>query len=209
MEPNTGRIEEYRALRAEIGANDRLMQTMSLCMGFAMLAWAVGYVAFGTTSIQTRASGAAALLGDMAGLDELSKAAVPLVLAPALLACAYFQMVLHKLEGTLRIAAYLRVMIEPRVPGLAWETRLAGPASPYHGLNGPHVYFLALGLGASLWSGLLSFRDRPEFAVVMVPLFLCLAYGFWRIYSFRTATIGPDGFEAQFRRIAAREQDQA
>lgn len=209
MEPNAGRIEEYRALRAEIGANDRLMQTMSLGMGFAMLAWAVGYVAFGTTSIQTRASGAAAMLDQMVGLAELSKAALPLVLAPALLACAYLQMILHKLEGTLRIAAYLRVMIEPHVPGLAWETRLAGPASPYHGLNGPHTFFLALGLGASFWAGLLSFKDRPEFAFVMVALVFCLAYGVWRIAGFRSATIGPEGFEAQFRRIAAREQDQA
>jgi len=96
-----GAREEYRSLRAEISQNDRLIQGFHVAMTL--------FVAI---------AGLGALTADRV------EARAGLVLGLVFATITYLHLVLHKIEGIVRIAAYLAVFHERPGTGPNWENRM-------------------------------------------------------------------------------------
>lgn len=121
-----GLWEEYRYLRAEIAANDRMCQWLTGVTTALLLALLCLFTA-------------------EAPSDYLLYGAWGVYLV-------YLQMLLRKYEGTARVASYIAVFLEPKLAGLGWEGRLRAHPAPKIGFlsralrwaRGPEVLLLFL-----------------------------------------------------------------
>ncbi len=133
MEEREGLLEEYRTLRTEILQNDRVCQGLSVsALALISLSWAA-----------------------MVWSGEFL-----LAVLPSAIYLAYLQLLLHKYEGTYRIATYLAAFLEPKIPGLGWETRLRRQREGA----------TAAGFWAGVWSIealLMILAAAPAFALVL------------------------------------------
>lgn len=131
-----GLLAEYKTLRDEIlSAKGRRLQTVSLTVGaFGAILSIVAGTVLGS-SIQSTATQLAISLGGAVALYG--------IVIPSQI------MTRHLQQSIQRTGAYIRVFIEPRVPGLNWETRWNAHKSQ-HGLPkglggiGGIYYFLSL-----------------------------------------------------------------
>lgn len=105
-----GLLEEYRTLRSEIlNAQGRRLQTISLTVGaFGVILSVTAGAVLGSdiTSPETR------LLVSIGGAVALYA-----VLIPSLI------MIISTQQTVQRLGEYIRIFIEPRIPGLNWEHR--------------------------------------------------------------------------------------
>jgi len=110
MEEREGLLAEYKTLRDEIlSAKERRLQTVSLTVGAcgAILSIIAGAV-LGSNSLSTKAQLAVTIGGSIALYG---------IVIPSQIMTRHLQQTIHRTGG------YIRVFIEPRVPGLNWENR--------------------------------------------------------------------------------------
>jgi hypothetical protein len=130
-----GLLEEYKTLREEIlSAKGRRLQTVSLTVG-----------AFGAML--------SIIAGAVLGSDVLSDKQLAIAVGGGIalygLVIPSQIMTTHLQQTIQRIGGYIRVVIEPRVPGLSWENRWEAHKSDHKlpkglgGISGIY-YFLAL-----------------------------------------------------------------
>jgi hypothetical protein len=144
-----GKLAEYQTLRQEILQNDKMIQVMSLVALFGIL------IPLGFSGFMHR--------------PDL------LVFCPVVY-FIYLQMVMHKLEGTVRIASYISVFLEPELPGLGWETSLAQLRDKIKGMPGipTHTILLYISvLGAAIPS-LFFLRNPATFLTIGIALFVSI-----------------------------------
>jgi hypothetical protein len=180
---------EYQSLRSEILQNDKLCQFLSVA-GLLLL----------TASF---------------GVYLWSGGLVELLYFPPLIYFAWLQLMLHKYEGTVRIASYLATFIEPGCDCLGWETRLAtlrdlAPAESSLGrffgrLFRIEVLLLFITTLGTLRLALLDLLGWTQILPILACLLLVFAASLYQIYRLSSKADPGGGFEAQWRLLKERE----
>lgn len=172
MDELEGKLAEYESLRNEIAQNDALIQKLNL-FGFWAVVLPLIFFAYHRDN--------------------------EVLILPPVAFYVYLQMVAHKLEGTFRIAGYLGVYLEPEIPGLAWESRLArlrGKLKPLPGLP-THVALLWVAtIGTTVPS--LTASSGPHALLSLVTALVVLFLSLRQIRALNRLS-GPDGFAKAWR----------
>jgi hypothetical protein len=172
MDEKDGLLAEYQTLRAEILQNDQLIQRMSM---FAFWAIAAPLAAF---SFKTPMS--------------------ELLVLPPVAYLIYLLMVTHKLEGTVRIATYISKFIEPKVPGLGWETRIRKLNGGMPGVP-THVGLLLMATVGTLIPSITAAKGPHRYAAMGIAIIVFL-YSVWQLGALKKLA-GPEGFAAAWAQL--------
>lgn len=172
MEGLDGKLAEYESLRGEISQNDALIQKINI-FGF----WAV----------------VLPLIIYAYHRDN------ELLILPPVAYFVYLQMVAHKLEGTFRIASYISTFLEPEIPGMEWESRLAllrGKLSPLPSLS-THTALLFVATAGTIVPSITASAPPHSYisAGVAALVFFWSAY---QIFALKELA-GPEGFAKAWR----------
>lgn len=169
-----GKLAEYESLRNEIAQNDALIQKFNM-FGFWAVVLPLVFFAYHRDN--------------------------EILIVPPVAYYLYLQMVAHKLEGTFRIAAYISAFLEPEIPGLAWESRLArlrGKLRPLPGLP-THVALLWVAfIGTAVPS--LTASSGPHALLSLLAALVVLFLSLRQIRALNRLS-GPDGFAKAWREV--------
>lgn len=163
-----GLLEEYKTLRAEIlAAQGRRLQTVSLSIGiFGVIFSIVANTLLGSnmrmrdTQLIIAVGGSIALYG---------------IVIPGSI------MIINLQRSIQRIGSYIRVFIEPKIPGLNWENRLVTFKKKEHlsrgmlGISGIYYFLSLLPLSFPLY--VLIQKATSWFLILILVPFIC-----WSLY---------------------------
>jgi|GEM_PF-2217500 len=178
MDELEGKLAEYESLRNEISQNDALIQKVNI-FGF----WAV----------------VLPLLFFAYHRDN------EVLILPPVAYFVYLQMVVHKLEGTFRIAGYLATFLEPQIPGMGWESRLAllrGKSSTLPGVP-THTALLIVAVVGTLVPSVTASSAPHAFISGAAAVAVLL----WSIAQIRALNelSGPNGFAKSWKELREKE----
>jgi len=163
-----GLLAEYKALRDEIlAAKGRRLQTVSLTVGAcgAILSITAGAVL--GSNIASAASQLAVAIGGSIALYG--------IVIPSQIMTSHLQQTIHRTGG------YIRVFIEPRVPGLNWESRWAVHKTQHQlskGLGGIGGIFYFLTFLPLLLPLYIVSQSTPNWPLI----FVLVPFAFWSLY---------------------------
>lgn len=167
MDGLEGKLAEYESLRGEISQNDALIQKINI-FGFWAIVLPLIFFAYHRDN--------------------------EVLILPPIAYFVYLQMVAHKLEGTFRIAGYISTFLEPEIPGMEWESRLAllrGKLKPLPSLS-THVTLLLVATAGTIVPSITA-SSAPH---AYISACIAVIVFFWSAYQILTLKelAGPNGF---------------
>jgi len=178
MDELEGRLAEYESLRGEISQNDALIQKINI-FGFWAIVLPLIFFAYHRDN--------------------------EALILPPIAYFVYLQMVAHKLEGTYRIAGYISLFLEPEIPGLKWESRLAllrGKLTPLPSLS-THVALLFVATAGTIVPSITASSGPHSYISGGIAALVF----FWSVYQILSLNdlAGPNGFAKAWKE--AREEE--
>jgi len=167
-EERDGLLDEYRSLRSEIQSTQgQRMQILSLTVGaFGVILSISGSVVLGSESITP----AGRLLVAVGGAIALYAIVIPSLI-----------MMLAAQQAIQRLGEYIRIFIEPRVPGLNWEKRWRNfkLRHQYRGglrsMGGIYYFLSLLPLSLPIYAASQHMQNWP-LILILVPFIGCSIY---------------------------------
>lgn len=178
MDELEGKLAEYESLRGEISQNDALIQKLNI-FGFWAIVLPLVFFAYHRDN--------------------------EVLILPPIAYFVYLQMVAHKLEGTFRIAGYISHFLEPEIPGLKWESRLAllrDKVPPLQGLS-THVALLFVATAGTIVPSITA-STPPHSRISLGAAVVIFIWSACQIISLRHLS-GPNGFAKAWKEAKEEE----
>lgn len=162
----TGLLEEYRALRSEIqNAQERRMQIVSLTVGAIGLMLSISASTALNTSSPVHSREYAVAIGGAIGSYA--------ILIPSLIMLITTQQTIY------RLGEYIRLYLEPSIPGMKWESTYFGFRKKHgHRLGGLPSVYQFLGVLPMLIPAYLLIDNLNNWPLMLIPI----AFWIWSLF---------------------------